>query len=187
MKIALLLSSVRDNRLADIVLKKVLSLISSSFEFTIVDPLEYSLPMINKRYYEMKQPEEKYKKLHDIFAGADGFLIVTAEYNHSVPPALTNMLDHFGSEFSYKSCGIISYSSGPVGGARATEHLKLICSNLGMSPVPLSPAWGLATKAGLPEGKAFEDNFEKSFATFIKQFIWFTKALTNHRNSNPVG
>ena len=44
---------------------------------------------------------------------ADAFVVVSGEYNHSVPPALTNMLDHFpGSIFSYKPSAIVCYSAG---------------------------------------------------------------------------
>lgn len=44
---------------------------------------------------------------------ADAFVIVTPEYNHSLPPALTNMLDHFGSSvYSWKPSGIVCYSAG---------------------------------------------------------------------------
>jgi NAD(P)H-dependent FMN reductase len=182
MKIALLLSSVRENRLANGVYKKVSEMIGGRFDYTLVDPIEHELPLLNKRYFEMEKPELKFKKLHDIFSLSEGFLIVTAEYNHGIPPALKNMLDHFGDEFKNKSCGIVSYSDGPIGGARSCEQLRLVCSTLGMPPVPISPAWGIANKAGTPEGKSFEVNFEKTFKRFVEQFIWYTEAFTNHRN-----
>lgn len=42
---------------------------------------------------------------------ADAFLIITPEYNHSVPPALTNLLDHFSpAQYHFKPSGIVSYS-----------------------------------------------------------------------------
>ena len=181
MKITLLISSVRDGRLAEIVLQKVIKLIGDKFQVTIVDPKEFVLPLLNLRYYEMKQPTDIFNKLHGIFIETDGFIIVTAEYNHGIPPALKNMLDHFGEEFKKKACGIISYSNGPVGGARSTEQLRLVCSTLGMPPIPLSPAWGIANKAGKPEGKSFEDNFEKSFNVFLPEFLWYTEAFMNQR------
>ena len=46
MKITILLSSVRDGRLADTVLQKVIALIGDKFEVTIVDPKEYVLNTI---------------------------------------------------------------------------------------------------------------------------------------------
>ena len=182
MKITLILSSVRENRLADSVYRKVKELIGDRFSFTLVDPVEYNLPLLNKRFFEMQDPEEKFKKLHDIFNDSDGFIIITAEYNHGIPPALKNMLDHFGSEFKYKSCGIVSYSDGPVGGARSCEQLRLVCSTLGMPPIPVSPAWGVANKADQPAGESFVKNFEKNFKVFLEQFLWYTEAFVARRS-----
>ena len=46
MKITLLISSVRDGRLADTVLQKVIKLIGDKFEVAIIDPKEYVLPLL---------------------------------------------------------------------------------------------------------------------------------------------
>lgn len=181
MNISLILSSVRENRLATSVHKKVNDLIGDRFTHTLVDPIDYDLPLLNKRYFEMKEPGDKFRKLHDIFSSSDGFIIVTAEYNHGIPPALKNILDHFGDEFKNKSCGIVSYSDGAIGGARACEQLRMVCSTLGMPPIPISPAWGLAQKENLPEGKSFVANFERTFKFFLEQFIWYTEAYMTQR------
>ena len=184
MNITILLSSVRENRLADNVLKKVKELIGDRFDYTLVDPLEYNLPLLKKRFYEMKDPTADFQKLHTLFLNTDAFILITAEYNHGVPPALVNMLDHFGEEFKYKACGIISYSVGPIGGARSGEQLRLICSTLGMPPIPISVAWGLAHKADAPEGKSFRENFEKTFPRFIDQLFWYGEAYLAKRKSS---
>ena len=181
MNISILLSSVRENRLAESVYAKVNELTKDHFTHTLVDPVEFQLPLLNKRFYEMENPEEKFVRLHNIFMETDGFLIVTAEYNHGIPPALKNMLDHFGGEFKYKACGIVSYSDGPIGGARSTEQLRNVCATLGMPPIPVSPAWGVANKADLPDGASFVKNFEKTFKVFIEQFKWYTEAYINQR------
>ena len=181
MNITLILSSVRESRIALRVLEKVKSLVGDQFNFNVVDPMEFDLPLLNLRFFEMKNPDEKFIRLHNRFNDADGFIIITAEYNHGIPPALKNMLDHFGKEFSHKSCGIISYSDGAIGGARCTEQLRLVCSTLGMPPISISPAWGLVNKSGTPEGKPFEDGFERTFRPFLKEFIWMTEALSDKR------
>src|SRR4051812_48624991 len=98
---------------------------------TIIDPLEYKLPLLDKRYFEIKDPSEELKRLHDLIAAADGYILVTAEYNHNVPSPLKNMLDYFYKEYFYKPSGIVSYSSGAFGGVRAAEQLRLICAELG--------------------------------------------------------
>ena len=44
--------------------------------------------------------------------------IVTPEYNCSLPPALTNLLDHFPpASFRHKPATIAAYSMGPFGGS----------------------------------------------------------------------
>ncbi len=186
MKILLFLGSVRENRIGGNVLSIVRSMIGLPYDFTVIDPMEYKLPLLNKRYFEMKDPEPVFKKLHEEFEAADGFIIVTAEYNHGIPPALKNMLDHFGSEFKHKACGIVSYSDGAIGGARSTEQLRMVCSTLGMPPIPISPAWGLAHLAEAPEGQSFRSNFERQFKAFIKEFDWYLNALKNHRDKTSA-
>ena len=57
---------------------------------------------------------------HQKIKDATGFVIVTAEYNCSLPPALTNLLDHFPlPSYRHKPASIASYSMGSLGGTRA--------------------------------------------------------------------
>lgn len=183
MNVTLILGTVREARIGEAVMQKVQSLIDFPYTITVIDPVEYQLPLLDKRYYEMEQPSDMFQQLHEIFTSSDGFILVTAEYNHGIPPALKNMLDHFGREFQHKACGIVSYSTGAVGGARATEQLRLVCSTLGMPPIGPSPAWGLANKADDPSGKAFLENFEKAFKSFLKEFDWYLHALADKRKA----
>lgn len=62
---------------------------------------------------------------------ADGLILCTPEYNHSVPAVLKNALDWasrpaFQSPLKDKPVTIITQANSPVGGARAQAHLKLI-------------------------------------------------------------
>ena len=44
---------------------------------------------------------------------ADGFVIVSSEYNCSLPPALSNMMDHFPpASYRHRPCSIVTYSMG---------------------------------------------------------------------------
>lgn len=66
-------------------------------------------------------------------AGFDGFMFVTAEYNHGVPAVLKNTLDLCYPEFNRKPAAFLGYGS--VGGARSAEQLRLICIKLEMTPI----------------------------------------------------
>jgi chromate reductase len=63
-------------------------------------------------------------------AAADGVIIVTPEYNYSVPGALKNALDWLSrvqpQPFSGKPVALQTASPGVIGGARAQYHLRQI-------------------------------------------------------------
>ncbi|ELY4662226.1 NAD(P)H-dependent oxidoreductase [Cronobacter muytjensii] len=63
-------------------------------------------------------------------AAADGLIIVTPEYNYSVPGALKNALDWLSrlpdTPVAGKPVAILTASPGAIGGARAQYHLRQI-------------------------------------------------------------
>jgi len=64
-------------------------------------------------------------------SAADGLLVCSPEYNHSVPAVLKNAIDWasrpaFASILKDMPVSIITQAVSPVGGARAQAHLKLI-------------------------------------------------------------
>jgi chromate reductase len=66
--------------------------------------------------------------LADAIHAADGVVIVTPEYNFSIPGGLKNAIDWLSrlekQPFSGKAIAIQSASGGPVGGARMQYHLR---------------------------------------------------------------
>ena len=178
MHIVLIHSSVRDKRIGPSVVARVKPLLPRKWKLSIIDPKTHPLPLLYQRYYETENPLSALEELHQLYKAADGFILVTAEYNHSIPPALKNMLDHFTSEFAYKACGIISYSDGAYGGVRAAEHLRLVCTNLKMPPVTAQPAISFADKK---PGVKDQKEFIKIMKNFVAQFEWYLEALSAQR------
>ena len=80
------------------------------------DPLEMQVPLLVKPLHHYRDRAEApawLKEADRKLCEADAVIVVSAEYNHSIPPALSNLLDHFpGSSFSYKPSGIVCYSMG---------------------------------------------------------------------------
>lgn len=116
---------------------------------------------------------------------ADGFVVVTAEYNHSVPPGLLSLLDHFGgSNFAYKPCGIITYSPGPWGGMRAAVALRPILSELGCLSV--SALVGFASAADLFEDDGTAKNPEHrmlhQLPKMLNQLEFIALAMANQKS-----
>ncbi|KQM02410.1 MULTISPECIES: NADPH-dependent FMN reductase [unclassified Frankia] len=70
-------------------------------------------------------PERLVRALGERLAAADGFVVVTPEYNHSYPAALKNVIDTYRQEWFAKPVGFVSYG-GVSGGLRAVEHLRAV-------------------------------------------------------------
>ena len=155
-------------------------------EVVVIDPAEYNLPMLGKMFLEMKEPEERFVKIHNLLEDADGYIMITAEYNHSVPPALKNLLDHFKPEYMYKPTGIISYSTGPFGGIRAAEHLRNICATLRTVAIPNSLPISKSHETINEDGTSVNGDYERRSKGFFEEFGWYVEALKNQRISKGI-
>lgn len=154
-------------------------------EPVLVDPCEKKLPLLDRMYKEYPEGEAPpvLEELADLFRRADGFVIVSAEYNQSVPPALKNLLDHFLEEYFWRPSAIMSYSAGRFGGVRAAVALRTILSELGMPSVPsvlAIPAIGGALE---DDGSATEEWIDEAAGRFLDEFVWYAKALKGQREA----
>jgi NAD(P)H-dependent FMN reductase len=67
----------------------------------LVDPADFPLPLLDKMYKEYSPGDAPtlLERLAERVKAADAYVIVSGEYNHTVPPALANLLDHFLEEY----------------------------------------------------------------------------------------
>ena len=83
-----------------------------------VDPLEMDFQMLRQPLHFMKDRSAAPKWLieaNEEIAAADGFVVVLSEYNCGIPPALSNMMDHFPpSSYRHRPCSIVTYSMGKM-------------------------------------------------------------------------
>jgi NAD(P)H-dependent FMN reductase len=64
-------------------------------------------------------------------AEADGYVLVTPEYNYGYPAVLKNALDHLYYEWNDKPVGFVGYG-GMAGGIRAVQQLRQVVVELGL-------------------------------------------------------
>lgn len=185
MKIAVIYGSVRQNRQGIRVAKYIVNqLIERDIEHVFVDVLDYKLPFLDKMYKEYNNDApESIEEIHQIFNEVDGFIIVSGEYNHGLPPALKNLLDHYQSEYHFKPSGLATYSAGMFGGVRAAMHLRAVTSELGMASIPTTFPVPSVGKNFDENGNTDNEHIDKGFDRFLKEFMWYTDALKNKRES----
>jgi len=183
-KIAVIYGSVRSGRQGIKAAKFVkLELRKRGHEVFFIDPLEYNLPFLDKMYkeYEKGRTPKNLEKLAEIFRNSDAFVIVSAEYNHSIPPALSNLLDHFMEEYFFKPSAIVSYSSGSFGGVRAAMQLRAMLGELGMPSIPSIFSIPKVQDSFNEEGIPKDETYSKKFGRFIDELEWYTNALKEAR------
>jgi NAD(P)H-dependent FMN reductase len=148
-----------------------------------IDPKEYKLPLLTKRLKDYKKGKapKVLTKLASILKKADAFLIVTAEYNYSIPPALSNLLDHFNDEYNFRPAAIASYSAGGFGGVRSAIQLQTMLTVLGMTVTPTTFAMSKIQDSFDDKGKALDDSYEQRVPKFLDELEWYAKALKTQR------
>ncbi|MBV9826238.1 MAG: NAD(P)H-dependent oxidoreductase [Alphaproteobacteria bacterium] len=152
---------------------------------TLVDAAERRLPLLDKMYkeYEPGTAPAILQELAQLYRESDGFIVVSGEYNHGIPPALKNLLDHFLEEYFFRPSAIVCYSAGQFGGVRAAMQLRMTLAELGMSSIPsLLPVPHIGS-ALTPEGNPNEPRLAAITARFFDELEWYASALQHARNA----
>lgn len=120
---------------------------------------------------------------------ADAFVIVSAEYNHSMPPALTNTMDHFPiSSFKYIPSGIVSYSMGSFGGVRAAVQARSFLGELGSPNCSYILSIPTIQKALTEDGNPVPEDtrLDKNADKFIAELEWYARAIKSYKKVSPT-
>lgn len=91
-----------------------------------IEPLSHPLPILGSMHKEYGPGEAPpvLQRMADAIVPADGHSVVSGEYNHTVPPGLSNLRDDFLDEYFLKPSGIVSGSAGTFGGACAAPATR---------------------------------------------------------------
>jgi NAD(P)H-dependent FMN reductase len=150
---------------------------------TLIDPIEVRLPLLDRMYkeYPKGQVPEAMERLAALYRAADAFVIVSGEYNHGIPPALKNLLDHFLEEYFFRPSAIVCYSAGAFGGVRAAMQLRMTLAELGMSSIPSIFPVPKVQDAFAEDGTPNDSAMERRVGRFIDELEWYARALKEAR------
>lgn len=158
-------------------------------ELELVDLRDYPLPFFEEvasNAYAPSQNETavRWQQKVDSF---DAYIIVTAEYNRSVPGVLKNALDYAYPEWARKPVAFVGY--GGVGAARAIEHLRNIAVELQMAPIRA----GVHIQGGdfmgvWQQGKDIREltHLAGNAGLMLDQLAWWTAALKSAREKDQA-
>lgn len=190
LNVLVVLGSVRRDRVGDRLGRHLVAALEARGHVPdLLDPLETRLPLLDrmfKEYPDGEAPEAMVDAAHRIVA-ADAVIVVSAEYNHGIPPALKNLLDHFLEEWFGKPAGIATYSVGRYGGVRAAMQLRMTMPELGMPTIStLLPVPGIGDALD-PEGQGAPDWLAKATEGFLAELEWWAEAARSQRVGTAGG
>jgi NAD(P)H-dependent FMN reductase len=150
-----------------------------SHKVTLVDPLEHPLPLLDRMYkeYEAGEAPEMLERLAKLVRAADAYVVCSGEYNHTVPPALANLMDHFLEEYFWKPSGIVCYSAGSFGGVRACIALRSMLAEMGTSSIPSVLPIPKVQDAFDEDGTPRDERWHERARTFLEELEWYAYAL----------
>ena len=190
-KIGIILSTTRQARFADRATGWLADIVKSrdDLAFEVVDLRDYDLPMFDAvgspRFVPLTDPEQL-RFVHKI-AEFDGYIFMTAEYNHTVPAVLSNALTYIHDEMARKPAAFVAYGS--VGGARAVEHLRGLVVELSMVPTKAAVHIGWEPMKGmLFDGKDFADfpYLVPTATSMLDELSWYARVLRDGREETRV-
>ncbi len=137
--IQIIIGSTRQGRFADKPARWVADRLGAreDMDVEVVDLRDHPLPLFDQprppAYSLRDYPSEPIARLGRTIDRADGFVFLTAEYNHGPTGVLKNALDHTFPEWHRKPAAFVGW--GNIGGGRAIEQLRAISVELEMAPL----------------------------------------------------
>jgi len=138
MLIEVITGTTREGRFSEKVAAWVLGALAGRDDFDVeaVDLRDHPLPWfegISPIRRGRDYPNEDVARLGRTIDRADGFIVLTAEYNHGYPAVLKNAMDWTFPEWNRKPISFVGW--GNVGGARAIEQLRQVAVEFEMAPL----------------------------------------------------
>lgn len=116
---------------------------------------------------------------------ADGFIVITPEYNYGMPATLKNALDYLGPEWAWKPVGFVSYGHTSAG-TRAVQHAKQVVTTLRL--VPLGATVAIRIADAVQDGRVRPDAALAGAAVgVLDELVRVTQALRPLRERAAKG
>lgn len=190
-KLKIIIGSTRAGRNADSVCRWLLPLVQAhgAFDVEVLDLRDWQLPFFQETiatvgdFGNPTYSDPQVKRWNDKIRDADAYIIVTPEYNRSIPAVLKNALDtvFFSFAFRRKPVAFVGYSLGPTAGARAVEHLNQIMIETEAVPVRTSTLVPLVNDAFDVQGQPINPILNINLGVMLDDLAWMSDVFKSAR------
>jgi NAD(P)H-dependent FMN reductase len=190
-KLQVIVGSTRPTRAAEQVFPWVLDRAKrhGAFEVELLDLRDWQLPFFQEHlgtigdFADPTYSDPIVRAWNKKVGKGDAYLIVTAEYNHSVPGQLKNAIDSVFVSFAMrnKPLGFVGYSGGIGAGVRAVEHLALVAIETEAVPLRNTVLLPFVADAFDDDGQPTNPASEVALAITLDDLAWWSNVLSRAR------
>jgi NAD(P)H-dependent FMN reductase len=195
-KLHVIIGSTRPGRAADLVAPWVIDRAKNhgGFDVEVLDLRDWALPMFTETFEtvgDFKNPTYSspvVRSWNHKIAEADAFLVITPEYNHSVPAVLKNAIDSVFLSFAFRNKPIaaVGYSGGIGGGVRAIEHLAQIAVEAEMVPLRTATIFAQVFQAFTPDHQPVSPVAQINLRIALDDLKWWSNVLEAARANGQL-
>jgi NAD(P)H-dependent FMN reductase len=156
-------------------------------DVTRISLVDFPLPIYDADLQSKSGVPKHAVNLKRMMSAHHGVLIVTPEYNSSVPPLVKNTIDWVsrvqdpqesrGQVFRERPFAIASASEGRLGGTRALAALRLILSACHATVIPNQLALSFASEAYDDMDRLKQPADAEALAALLRQLIEFSQRM----------
>jgi chromate reductase len=176
-KIIGLVGSLRKDSYNKALMNEAIKICPPEAEIEVAD---INLPLFNQD--QEKDLQMVVKDFKQKIRQADAILIASPEYNYSVPGVLKNALawasrPYGDNSLESKPVGLMSASSGMLGGSRAQYHLRQSFVFLNMHPLNRPEVMVSFVQEKIKDGKIQDEKTKEKIHELVTALIDWTKKL----------
>jgi NAD(P)H-dependent FMN reductase len=195
-KVLVIIGSTRPGRAADLVAPWLTARARAhqGFDTEVADLRDWPLPIFAEHpgtLGDINDPtysEPVVRAWNQKVKQADAYIILTPEYNHSIPAVLKNAIDTVWLSFGFrnKPVAAVGYSSSIGGGVRAIEHLAHVFIEAEAVPLRNTVVIPFVRTAFGEDGEPVNPETDIRLQVMLDDLAWWSLALEQARAAGEL-
>lgn len=177
--IAVVLGTAREGRVSAGVAQAVVTVIHDMDGYTaeLVDVRDHVKEAVTVPPWGAGGANEIPTAWKAIVEKSHALVLVTPEYNHSIPGELKLLLDSLWDSYVGKAVGLVGVSAGTLGAARVIDHIKPILIELKLHPIKEAVHISKATEAITDDGRFADPKTAEYTQKMVEEISKLSTAL----------
>lgn len=184
MHVTIISSSTRIDRLSHRVALALEKIINEQGRHTVqvLDLAAYQFPIMEEVLHKHPNPPGGLDDFAEQIRRSDAHLLLSPEYNGSYTSALKNAVDYLREqEFARKVIGVVSVSTGALGGIRGALAMQQLVLGMSGFPIPQMLTVPQVAQKLDEAGAVLDPAFQQRIETYLKHFFWLAEAVAEKK------